>query len=92
MKKNEQNLKSRSEGDTPARGGAERVRRMRRELLLGLGALLAFVLVSLGFLTALNPAMRWAVVGALVSARGEQPLDLTVVHTNDTWGYILPCG
>jgi MFS superfamily sulfate permease-like transporter len=20
------------------------------------------------------------------------PLELTVVHTNDTWGYLLPCG
>jgi hypothetical protein len=65
---------------------------VKRELLLGIGVFIAFVIVSLGFLTALNPAMRWAVVGAFVSARGEQPLDLTVVHTNDNWGYVLPCG
>jgi 2',3'-cyclic-nucleotide 2'-phosphodiesterase (5'-nucleotidase family) len=21
-----------------------------------------------------------------------KPINLTVVHTNDTWGYLLPCG
>ncbi|MCX6029121.1 MAG: hypothetical protein NT169_07435 [Chloroflexi bacterium] len=21
-----------------------------------------------------------------------KPLDLTILHTNDTWGYLLPCG
>ncbi len=21
-----------------------------------------------------------------------QPLELTILHTNDTWGYLLPCG
>jgi 2',3'-cyclic-nucleotide 2'-phosphodiesterase (5'-nucleotidase family) len=21
-----------------------------------------------------------------------KPLDLTIIHTNDTWGYLLPCG
>jgi 2',3'-cyclic-nucleotide 2'-phosphodiesterase (5'-nucleotidase family) len=21
-----------------------------------------------------------------------RPLDLTIIHTNDTWGYLLPCG
>ena len=25
-------------------------------------------------------------------AAAPKPLDLTILHTNDTWGYLLPCG
>lgn len=25
-------------------------------------------------------------------APGPQPFTLTIVHSNDTWGYLLPCG
>ncbi|MBN1402619.1 MAG: hypothetical protein JXA74_17390 [Anaerolineae bacterium] len=92
MQKSKQTLKNQPAESTRVHTEMERAQRRKRELILGLGAILAFVILSLGFLTALNPAMRWAVVGALVSAKGERPLDLTVVHTNDTWGYVLPCG
>ena len=26
------------------------------------------------------------------SSGGAQPFQLTVVHSNDTWGYLQPCG
>lgn len=29
---------------------------------------------------------------AATPAPTPPPLDLTVLHTNDTWGYLLPCG
>ncbi|MCS7286965.1 MAG: hypothetical protein RMK30_08075 [Anaerolineae bacterium] len=29
---------------------------------------------------------------ALTPTPTPQPLELVVLHTNDTWGYVLPCG
>ncbi len=29
---------------------------------------------------------------SLVPTPAPQPLQLTILHTNDTWGYLLPCG
>lgn len=26
------------------------------------------------------------------ATRAPQPFQLTLVHSNDTWGYLLPCG
>ncbi len=30
--------------------------------------------------------------GATVRAASSAPFQLTVLHTNDTWGYLVPCG
>jgi hypothetical protein len=55
-------------------------------LLVGTGAALLLGLSTLG-------GERLA---TLFSRRpsGEEgtPLSLTILHTNDTWGYLLPCG
>jgi hypothetical protein len=60
--------------------------------LLGAGAFVAFLVLSLGLFTAFNPSMRWALLGSLASASGDAPIELALIHTNDTWGYVLPCG
>jgi hypothetical protein len=67
--------------------------RSRRDLLLGLIALFAFVGLSVGALFVLNPSAK--VPDPLKGAdlpTGEAPIDLTLVHTNDTWGYLSGCG
>ncbi len=65
----------------------------KRDLLLALGGLAAFVLISFGVLVALNPAnaARLRAMG-VQSPTGEKSIDITLVHTNDTWGYTEPCG
>lgn len=63
----------------------------RRDLLLGLGAFLLFALGSLALLIALNPASKawfsWA-----RAPTGEGSIAITLVHTNDTWGYLRALG
>ncbi len=71
--------------DTTRRGG--------RELLYGVGAFLLFLLGSLGLLMLANSGKSGlALFSRTRSPVGEGPIDLTVLHTNDTWGYFAPCG
>jgi 2',3'-cyclic-nucleotide 2'-phosphodiesterase (5'-nucleotidase family) len=37
-------------------------------------------------------ALLVLLVGCTAAAPAPAPLDLTVLHTNDTWGYLDPCG
>ena len=63
----------------------------RRDLLRGVGAFLLFALVSLALLMALNPASTaWCPSGR--PPTGEGPIAITLVHTNDTWGYLQAVG
>ncbi len=65
----------------------------RRDLLLSIGAFVVYALFS--FAVVLSPNLSlWR---QALSAKGrppasQQPLDITLLHTNDTWGYIEPCG
>ncbi len=59
--------------------------RISRDLLWGLAALLVFVIVSLAILVTHNPRARDVL-------SGPAHLTIKVVHTNDTWGYLDPCG
>jgi len=45
----------------------------------------AVLLMGTGFMAGYNPRFRRALVG-------WGYFDLTVVHTNDTWGYLDGCG
>jgi len=65
----------------------------KRDLLLALGGFAAFVALSFGVLVALNPAnaARLRSLG-IKSPSGEKPIEITLIHTNDTWGYTEPCG
>ena len=65
----------------------------RRDLLLGLSAFLAFVLISLGVLIASNPPHKVGRQAKLAGGpSGEGTIEIALVHTNDTWGYLNPCG
>ena len=50
----------------------------------------------LGLLALVLAASGCAPAGAPVAdqapTRTDGPLHLTLLHTNDTWGYLLPCG
>jgi len=59
--------------------------RRRKGFLWATGALVAVLLMGTGFMAGYNPRFRRALVGW-----GD--FDLTVVHTNDTWGYLDGCG
>ncbi len=59
--------------------------RFRKAVLWGGGILLSLLLISAGFMAGYNPRFRRALIGW-----GDY--DLTVVHTNDTWGYLDACG
>lgn len=37
-------------------------------------------------------ALAIVLIGCGGRAPASGPLDLTVAHTNDTWGYLEPCG
>jgi hypothetical protein len=65
----------------------------KRDLLVGLVLFAVFVVVAFGALMVLNPAnaARLRALG-IRSPVGTKPIDLTLLHTNDTWGYLETCG
>jgi 2',3'-cyclic-nucleotide 2'-phosphodiesterase (5'-nucleotidase family) len=46
---------------------------------------LVIVLILAGCMPASSPLSP-------VATPAPQPFQLTLVHSNDTWGYLLPCG
>jgi len=54
-------------------------------------AALGLVVITLVLLAAAIPARLWALLTAR-PFKGEGTLSLTILHTNDTWGYVYPCG
>lgn len=72
----------------PGKGGSA-----RRDIWLGLGGLLLVALLSFGLLTILNAG---GVGGRLLSSvsapTAQKPVSITLAHTNDTLGYVDPCG
>jgi len=63
----------------------------RRDLVLAAGAFLLFALASSALLMALNPRSPASPAGAQPPP-GEGLIDITLVHTNDTWGYLRAFG
>jgi hypothetical protein len=57
--------------------------------VLWLPVLLAFLVVAAGCAPA---AMTASSPLSPVATPAPQPFQLTLVHSNDTWGYLLPCG
>ena len=64
----------------------------RRDLLWGAGFFLAFIAFSAVILLIFNPAPKSAAIKPNQVPKGKDILALTVVHTNDTWGYLSVCG
>lgn len=67
-------------------------RNIQRDLLVGVGAFALFLLVSAGLLMLFNSPSMSRVHSKVKSPSGEKPIEITLVHTNDTWGYLAPCG
>ena len=65
----------------------------RRDLLLSIRAFLAYALLSFAVVLSPNLSLwRQALFAKGSPPASEKPLDITLLHTNDTWGYIEPCG
>jgi 2',3'-cyclic-nucleotide 2'-phosphodiesterase (5'-nucleotidase family) len=66
----------------------ERWRRRLRSAPVVLVALVASAVLSAGCVSIPRPDA----VSPLAPPTTEESLDLTIVHSNDTWGYLTPCG
>jgi len=55
-------------------------------------AALGLCVVALVLLASIGPGRLLAALTGLISPKPQGPLSLTVLHSNDTWGYLLPCG
>lgn len=64
----------------------------RRDLLWGAVFFLAFIVFSVVMLLIFNPAPKSAAIKPNQVPKGKDILALTLVHTNDTWGYLSVCG
>lgn len=53
---------------------------------------LALEKASPGPLASVRPGRLWALLTRRTPPRASGPLSLNIVHSNDTWGYVLPCG
>lgn len=53
---------------------------------------LGLAVLTLVFLASIGPGRLSGLLAGLFSPKGQGPLSLTIVHSNDTWGYIFPCG
>lgn len=80
------------------RAGAARHRSRRWVPWAALGLLVVFLLffavakASPELAASVQPARLWARLTGRVGPHVAEPLSLTVVHSNDTYGYFLPCG
>jgi hypothetical protein len=63
-------------------------RRRFRSAPVVLVALVASAVLSVGCV----PLPRLDAVSPLVPSSAKDSLELTIVHSNDTWGYLTPCG
>jgi len=86
-------MKGRTDQSPRKDSGALRTPRTgaRRDLIWGAGIFLVFVLFSAGMLLIFNPAKAQPHRSAQ-APKGKDILALTLVHSNDTWGYLAPCG
>jgi hypothetical protein len=53
---------------------------------------LAVGAASPGLLASVKPARLWARLTWRTAPPANAPLSLAIIHSNDTYGYVLPCG
>jgi len=51
---------------------------------------MGLVVVTLVLLAAVGPTRLLSLLTP--SYHADKPLSLTILNTNDTWGYVYPCG
>ena len=68
--------------------------RARRGVLLLIGAVALFAALCSGLLLLMSPigSQRPMCPKAPQGPDDSQLTEITLVHTNDTWGYVEPCG
>jgi hypothetical protein len=62
----------------------------RRDLILGVIGLIVFLGLSVLLMTLFDPGRASPLDG--VSSVNRAPIDLTLMHTNDTRGFLYACG
>ncbi len=55
-------------------------------------AVLGLLVAILLLLASVGPARLLAMITRRTPPLASGPLKLTIVHSNDTWGYVSPCG
>jgi hypothetical protein len=81
------------DSDTLFRSPSRKGSSARRDIWLGVGGLLLVALLSLGLLTLLNAAGAGRTpLSDVLSPTAQKPISITLAHTNDTLGYVDPCG
>ncbi len=53
---------------------------------------LIVVVAGMGVLAWFGPSRLWTMLTARPAPQAGGPLSLTIVHSNDAWGYVFPCG
>ena len=77
----------------PSGDKAERQSNVRRDLLLGVGGFVLFILLSAGLLTVFSSSgSGWTLFERAKVFATRASIEITLIHTNDTWGYLEPCG
>jgi len=81
--------------ETPVSSNPVPTRSPRSGLAVGIG-IAALMLLAVGGLLIANLASNRAAspspAPTAVARPPAQPVSVTILHTNDTWGYLLPCG
>ena len=64
----------------------------RRDLLLAIGGAILYALLAFGIIIGMNVRAGFTRLLPVHSPVGDSAIDISLVHTNDTWGYTDPCG
>ena len=65
---------------------------MSRRHTAGIGGTALFLAGLVLFAAGCQPLPAPTPSASSAAAALPGPLDLTIVHSNDTWGYVSPCG
>ncbi|NLG50742.1 MAG: hypothetical protein GX552_11575 [Chloroflexi bacterium] len=74
----------------PAGGDSPNI--ARRDLLLSIGSIVLYTVLAFGVILALNAKAGLAMNWPGRAPQGEDAVSISIVHSNDAWGYTDPCG
>lgn len=64
----------------------------RRDLFLTIGGIVLYTVLAFGVILAINAKAGLAIQWPGSAPQGENAINISVVHSNDAWGYTDPCG
>jgi hypothetical protein len=79
-----------SASETPSLRGDAPKHQARRDLILGVAGLVVFLGLSALLMILFDPGRASPLDG--VSSVTRDPIDITLMHTNDTRGFMYACG